>query len=47
MEFLLGIVALILFIYGVLTAIRGAVLYGFLLCALALLIGPGGVSILT
>jgi hypothetical protein len=45
--FLLWIVAVVLVIGGVVTMIRGAVLYGLALIALGLLIGPGGVSIFT
>jgi len=45
--FLLWIVAVVLVIGGVVTMIRGAVLYGLLLIAVGLLIGPGGVSIFT
>lgn len=47
MAFLLWIVAVVLVIGGVVTMIRGAVLYGLALIALGLLIGPGGVSIFT
>ena len=47
MAFLLWIVAVVLVIGGVVTMIRGAVLYGLLLIAVGLLIGPGGVSIFT
>jgi hypothetical protein len=47
MEFVLWLIAVILVIAGIVTAIRGAVLYGIALVILGLLIGPGGVSIFT
>ena len=43
--FLLWILAVILVIAGIVTALRGAVLYGIALIVLGLLVGPGGVSI--
>lgn len=42
---LLWIIAAILVIAGIVTAIRGAVVFGVVLIALGLLVGPGGVSI--
>jgi hypothetical protein len=47
MEFLLWIVAVILVISGIVTLIRGGVLYGILLIVAGLLVGPGGVSLFT
>lgn len=47
MEFILWLVAVILVVWGIVTAVRGAVLYGILLIVLGLLIGPGGVSLFT
>lgn len=45
MHFILWLIAVILVVSGIVTALRGAVLYGILLIVLGLLIGPGGVSI--
>jgi hypothetical protein len=42
---ILWIIAAILVIAGIVTLIRGAVLYGIVLIIIGLLIGPGGVSI--
>ena len=42
---LLWIIAAVLVIAGILTAIRGGIIAGIILIALGLLIGPGGVSI--
>lgn len=42
---LLWIVAAILVIAGIVTAIRGGVLAGIVLIVVGLLVGPGGVSI--
>lgn len=47
MAFVLWIIAVVLVIGGVVTMLRGAVLYGIALVVLGLLIGPGGVSIFT
>ena len=47
MAFILWLIAVVLVITGIVTAIRGAVLYGVALIILGLLIGPGGVSIFT
>ena len=43
--FLLGWVAVILVITGVVRLVRGDVLVGVVLIVLGLLVGPGGVSI--
>lgn len=45
MTFLLWIVAVILVIAGIVTLIRGGVLWGVVLIIVGLLVGPGGVSI--
>ena len=42
---LLWIIAAILVIAGIVTIVRGAVLFGIVLIVLGLLVGPGGVSI--
>jgi hypothetical protein len=42
---LLWIIAAILVIAGIVTLIRGGVLYGIVLIVVGLLVGPGGVSI--
>ncbi|MBV9872085.1 MAG: hypothetical protein JO214_15830 [Frankiaceae bacterium] len=45
MYFALWLIAVVLVIAGIVTAIRGRVLYGIVLIIVGLLIGPGGVSI--
>jgi hypothetical protein len=47
MEFVLWILAVILVVFGVVTLIRGAVLWGIVLIIVGLLVGPGGVSVFT
>jgi hypothetical protein len=47
MEFILWLIAVILVIAGIVTIIRGAVLYGIILIIIGLLVGPGGVSLFT
>ena len=47
METLLWIVAVVLVISGILGIVRGAVIWGIALIVAGLLIGPGGVSILS
>ena len=42
---ILWIIAAILVIAGIVTLIRGAVLWGIVLIVLGLLVGPGGVSL--
>lgn len=44
---LLWILALLIGIWGVVTLIRGQVILGIVLIVVALLVGPGGVSIFT
>lgn len=45
MHTILWLIAVVLVIAGIVTAIRGQVLYGIVLIVLGLLVGPGGVSI--
>ena len=47
MEFLLWILAVILVVAGIVTLIRGGVLWGIVLIVVGLLVGPGGVSLYT
>jgi len=45
MAFLLWLIAAVLVVSGIVTAVRGQVLAGIALIVLGLLVGPGGVSI--
>lgn len=45
MATLLWILAVVLVVAGVVTLLRGAVLYGIVLIVVGLLVGPGGVSL--
>ena len=45
MDFILWIIAVILVISGIVTIIRGGMLWGIVLIVIGLLVGPGGVSI--
>jgi uncharacterized protein YqgC (DUF456 family) len=45
MELLLWLIAVVLVIAGIVTLVRGAILYGILLIVVGLLVGPGGVSL--
>ena len=47
MTMLLYIVAVFLVIAGIVTMLRGPMLFGIVLIVLGLLIGPGGVSLFT
>ena len=47
MDLILWLIAVILVIAGIVTIIRGAVLYGIVLIIVGLLVGPGGVSVFT
>jgi hypothetical protein len=47
MTFILWLIAVVLVIAGIVSLIRGGVLWGIILIILGLLIGPGGVSIFT
>ena len=45
MDFILWLIAVVLVIAGIVSLIRGAVLYGVVLIIVGLLVGPGGVSL--
>lgn len=45
MEFVLWILAVILVISGIVTLVRGQILWGIVLIIVGLLVGPGGVSV--
>ena len=47
MEFVLWILAVVLVVAGIVSLIRGQVLWGIVLIVVGLLVGPGGVSIFT
>jgi hypothetical protein len=47
MATLLWILAVILVIAGIVTALRGQILLGIVLIIVGLLVGPGGVSVFT
>ncbi|CAB4600523.1 MAG: GPGG-motif small membrane protein [Actinomycetes bacterium] len=47
MEGLLWILAVILVIAGVISLVRGEVMWGVALLVIGLLVGPGGVSVFT
>jgi hypothetical protein len=47
LQTVLWIAAAVLVIAGIVTLVRGAVLYGAILIVIGLLVGPGGVSIFT
>ncbi len=47
MTFLLLIIAAILVIAGIVSIVRGQILWGAVLIIVGLLVGPGGVSIFT
>jgi hypothetical protein len=47
MAFVLWLIAVILVIAGIVTAVRGQVLLGIVLVIVGLLVGPGGVSLFT
>ncbi|HEU4839864.1 MAG TPA: GPGG-motif small membrane protein [Ilumatobacteraceae bacterium] len=44
---LLSVLAVVLVIAGIVTALRGQVLLGIVLVIVGLLVGPGGVSVFT
>jgi TM2 domain-containing membrane protein YozV len=44
MELILWILAVVLVVAGVLTLIRGQILWGIVLIVVGLIVGPGGVS---
>ncbi|MEP6622835.1 MAG: GPGG-motif small membrane protein [Acidimicrobiia bacterium] len=45
MDFILWLIAVVLVVIGIVSLVRGAVLYGAALIVLGLLVGPGGVSL--
>ena len=45
MDFFLWLIAVVLVVIGIVSLVRGAVLYGAGLIVLGLLVGPGGVSL--
>jgi hypothetical protein len=45
MNTVLWIIAVILVVYGIVTIVRGSILWGVVLIIVGLLVGPGGVSI--
>ncbi len=47
MAFILWLIAVAIGIYGILRVIRGDILIGIVIIIVALLVGPGGVSIFT
>ena len=47
MAFLLWLIAVILVVAGIVTLVRGSIVAGVLLIVIGLLVGPGGVSVLT
>jgi len=47
MEFILWIIAVVLVISGIVAIVRSQVLWGIVLIVVGLLVGPGGVSILS
>ena len=47
MAFILWLLAVVLVVWGIVTAVRGQLLLGIVLIVVGLLVGPGGVSILT
>lgn len=47
MELILWILAVVLVVSGIVVAVRGQLLYGIVLVVVGLLVGPGGVSILS
>lgn len=47
MELILWLIAVVLVVYGIITAIRGSVLMGIVFIVVGLLVGPGGVSLFT
>jgi hypothetical protein len=45
MEFILWLIAVVLVVAGIVSLVRGAVMYGAVLIVVGLLVGPGGVSV--
>jgi hypothetical protein len=46
MAFVFWLIAVILVVAGIVTILRGTVLFGIVLVVVGLLVGPGGVSVL-
>jgi hypothetical protein len=46
-EFILWLIAVVLVVSGIVSLVRGQVLWGIALIIIGLLVGPGGVSIFT
>lgn len=47
MAFILWILAVILVVAGIVSLVRGQILWGIVLIVVGLLVGPGGVSLFT
>lgn len=47
MELILWILAVVLVISGIVSIVRGQLLWGIVLIVVGLLVGPGGVSVFT
>ncbi|MEZ0579489.1 GPGG-motif small membrane protein [Nocardioides sp. MH1] len=47
MEFILWLIAVVLVVSGIVSLVRGAVMWGIVLIVVGLLVGPGGVSLFT
>jgi hypothetical protein len=47
LDLILWIIAAVLVIAGIVSIVRGAILWGIVLIIVGLLVGPGGVSIFT
>jgi hypothetical protein len=47
MALILWIIAVVLVIGGIVTLVRGQILFGIVLIVVGLLVGPGGVSLFT
>ena len=47
MELLLWVLAVVLVVSGIVSLVRGQVLWGIVLVVVGLLVGPGGVSVLS
>jgi hypothetical protein len=47
MDFLLWILAVVLVVAGIVAIVRSQVLWGVVLIVVGLIVGPGGVSLLT
>jgi hypothetical protein len=45
MEFILWLIAVVLVIAGIVSLVRGQLLWGIVLVVVGLLVGPGGVSV--